>query len=388
MSRYRLVTLDIVRAFAILLVLVNHLGAPFLSLPGWAGSNSVFNCAGYLGVEVFFGLSGILIGGILLKDLPDSLSQLNRFWMRRWLRTLPPYFMVLTIMWIVARPNADLIDYIFFLQSADIAMDVPNSFFGVSWSLCVEEWAYLILPLVLFGATPRSARRRILLLILGTTVLRWWAILSMGLNYDTARWFAFLRIDAILWGVLAATYRNGMLADHRWLKYLLPAAAVTPAIFICSQSSINHPLFLTFGFLLLNASVALSLPAIEVIGSGFLQKAAARLRLPFIAEISYPLYLTHLAICIPITMMASGFVESVMGNTAASASVYLKAISGLSVFIACGFVLSMILAHIIHVLIEVPMMRWRDRVFPAINGRIRVQMGNNEENAKGLTEIV
>lgn len=97
-------------------------------------------------------LSGFLIGGILLKTLRNhefGIKELLHFWIRRWFRTLPNYYLFLgiNILIFVVLSKVEvpgLAAYSFFLQN----LTAPASaFFGESWSLAVEEWFYLLFPL-------------------------------------------------------------------------------------------------------------------------------------------------------------------------------------------------------------------------------------------------
>lgn len=109
------------------------------------------------GVAIFFVLSGFLIGGILIKLLERSrptLPVLLNFWNRRWLRTLPMYLVILIFLIVAtyfidpSKVPSDVWKYFLFLQNFTT---VPPHFFGESWSLSIEEWFYLTVPLLLFG---------------------------------------------------------------------------------------------------------------------------------------------------------------------------------------------------------------------------------------------
>lgn len=121
--KHRIFGLDVMRAMAIVMVVVAH--AVFV-FKGY--SNSFFDILhifGFLGVEIFFVLSGFLIGGILFKLFRTkdvSFMDLKHFWIRRWFRTLPLYFLFLIINILIALltgfelPNS-LWKYLFFLQN-------------------------------------------------------------------------------------------------------------------------------------------------------------------------------------------------------------------------------------------------------------------------------
>src|ERR1700722_16417443 len=93
--------LDLLRAAAIGLVLISHFSLVFVGL---FDPNPVVQPAGFLGVELFFVLSGFLIGQILLRTVLVSpvLPTVKIFWSRRWFRTLPAYYVVITILLVLS----------------------------------------------------------------------------------------------------------------------------------------------------------------------------------------------------------------------------------------------------------------------------------------------
>lgn len=201
--------LDIVRSLAIFLVLITHI-SPFLK-----NHVVIFNVlynAGFFGVELFFVLSGFLIGQILIKRvLPKrTFKEIKTFYLRRWLRTLPVYFLVLTFLIIISNlgqntNNLHLLHFIF-LQNFH---PTEQAFFGVAWSLSVEEWFYLLTPLTLFLIPKKSSAKNISIYVISAIIVillvRWIYVLKLNPSFDFGvRKFIPLRFDSLLVGVLLA----------------------------------------------------------------------------------------------------------------------------------------------------------------------------------------
>lgn len=93
----RIIGLDITRSVAILLVMFCH-SSCFYTINNNC-MEYIFTFAGVWGVELFFALSGFLIGGIIIKNIvnvsyEDVLKEIKIFWIRRWFRTLPLYYLI------------------------------------------------------------------------------------------------------------------------------------------------------------------------------------------------------------------------------------------------------------------------------------------------------
>ena len=153
----RIFGLDILRALAIVCVLFAHLLWIFPEARGW--TPTLMQLGGIMSVELFFVLSGFLIGGLLLRMYlnPDfHRNQLRYFVIRRWFRTLPNYYLVLLINIVLFLIFGDVLPkdlwkYFLFLQNATGSM---GSFFSESWTLPIEEAAYILGPVILFLLLP------------------------------------------------------------------------------------------------------------------------------------------------------------------------------------------------------------------------------------------
>lgn len=146
MTAHRVANLDLIRASAIVAVVIHHL---FVNWPDTPDHVQRYANLGVYGVDLFFVLSGWLIGGLCWSELAKT-SKLDapRFILSRVFRTVPPYMIALAISWAAVhftRGERFRLEYLFFLQNYFVT--IP--FFLVSWSLCIEEQFYLILPALL-----------------------------------------------------------------------------------------------------------------------------------------------------------------------------------------------------------------------------------------------
>ncbi len=184
----------------------------------------VLSIFGVLGVEIFFVLSGFLIGRILLNQFLKedyNLNSVKHFWKRRWFRTLPNYFLILIInIFIFKLIQQELPDslwkYFFFLHN--FSSELPP-FFMESWSLSIEEFAYVLLPfsllllsfLKLKTQKITQFRNCILLVILLFFLSKVFyhfslenkSIVFWNINLRTT---VIYRIDGIFYGVLASYF--------------------------------------------------------------------------------------------------------------------------------------------------------------------------------------
>lgn len=299
----RVFGLDLMRATAIVLVVFWH-SADVLrdAVPGIVPPPHVD------GVDLFFVLSGYLIGGILLRyaemaTVPWHLRLLD-FWQRRWLRTLPNYylFLALNIVLVLGGCCGGLINrntwvYALFLQNAWKPVDL---FFWESWSLVVEEWFYLLFPLILFSAmaiTGMAAKRTFLLLALLFIVAP--MAMRFVLSADApslwhmeqgARKLMITRLDAIGWGVLAAWCHASF--PKCWSMARWPLLLVGSSIVLgCAIAYGNDALaFSSTHYFTLNAlGMAMLLPAL----SAWRKAPRWGRSITFISLVSYALYLVH-----------------------------------------------------------------------------------------------
>jgi peptidoglycan/LPS O-acetylase OafA/YrhL len=296
--------LDVLRALAITAVLTMHIGdheasGRGLELP------VLPRTIGYYGVELFFILSGFLIGRILIGIAAANPAPRDWgiFLVRRWTRTLPLYLLWVVVL-LLTMPPSDLIAtaarYITFTQSFTGPM--ATEWFSASWSLAVEEWFYLLFTVVLMALVALRVRGAVLwacaafiLLPLAARVF----ILPADTPFDAGmRQVTVYRLDAIAIGVaMAWIMLRAPLLTARWSRplfltgcalLLLPsdilAVIGNDAAFTAAQ-----PYLLT----LTSLGFAMWLPAALALGP---QQSWFGTAVRWLSDRSYCLYIVHLTV--------------------------------------------------------------------------------------------
>jgi peptidoglycan/LPS O-acetylase OafA/YrhL len=199
--------LDAVRGVAVLLVLLHNTDQyPSLHL-------QAISANGWMGVDLFFVLSGLLITGILL-DTKEADGYFRNFYARRCLRIWPLYYSALLLMFVVVpllRPSeAHIIfearsapwwSYPLFLQNFLVPIPTQaTGLLGVTWSLAVEEQFYLVWPLVVRFCSMVQLRRIALAVICLSPALRFYLVRHQVNIYSNT----FCRLDGLMLGALLA----------------------------------------------------------------------------------------------------------------------------------------------------------------------------------------
>lgn len=204
--------LDFARALAISMALFIHLYDEFVKI-----DVGILWYTGYLAMDIFFALSGFLIGGMLIKLFDENNGGLTAyqtwiFLLRRWFRTMPLYYVVFAINFFAAKylfHKISLVDWRYFLWVQNLT-HLPPDFFGESWSLCVEEWFYFSFAagLCLFSVLTRKWKTKPLykILFFCFSYIVAFNIIRMRFSaYDTSEYNCVLfRLDATAYGVLMA----------------------------------------------------------------------------------------------------------------------------------------------------------------------------------------
>lgn len=363
----RNVGLDTLRALAIVLVFTNHYMIFVSHRPtfGW------FSEIGWAGVDLFFALSGYLIGNQILAGIRQQQGgtarfSLGRFYARRLLRTLPNFYVVLALyaLWPAMRGTSELPPlwkFLTFTQNIDLT---PGTAFSHAWSLCVEEQFYFLLPALALGiAMLRKSLLWAWLAVAGALLAgmamrsHLWSGLSeadlgSGQYYTQIYYASWCRFDELICGVALALLKNYHAAV--WTRitaygnWTLAAGVALTALSWHYLLDDHYGYAMTvYGYPLLGLSFCLLLLAALSPGS-LLQ----RWRVPGAASValwSYAIYLTHKQLCV---LLRAPLQEQGWGPESWQA---LSIMGGAS----------LLAGWLLYLLVETPFMKLRDRYVPS-----------------------
>lgn len=360
----RIYGLDVLRALAILFVVIGH--GRNLMTPEIYKYVKVFV---FDGVSIFFVLSGFLIGGILIKILEEQKLTANtifNFWIRRWFRTLPNYFFILALLLllnILFTANFiffDKIKYFFFSQN--IYYEHPT-FFPEAWSLSIEEWFYLLIPVIMFVILKYlkfSVKSTIIItavgIILLVTLFRYYRFENYEIDTLTSwdrvfRKQVVTRLDSLMYGIIGAYvfyYSNTL-----WYKYKKLCLFLGILLFIIIKFNLlNFERFglyhCVFSFSIVSIATLLITPFLSSIksGKGFFYKA-----ITYISLISYSMYLLNLRV------VQGWILKSVDWTILQNLSTNLYFITRYLLY----WVLTIVISILLYKYFEVPTMNLRDR---------------------------
>jgi peptidoglycan/LPS O-acetylase OafA/YrhL len=312
----RIPELDGLRGTAIGLVILFHLG---LTLPGIPNSLFRVMLFGWSGVDLFFVLSGFLIGGILI-DHRDADHYFKPFYARRFFRIIPIYAVVLggyALCWLMGGdvrrtlvgnvgPPMPWYAYLSFTNNLWLAMhNTMDVFLPVTWSLAVEEQFYLTLPLIVRYVSPKNLPKVIFSVTGLVIIFRIVGCLSGHVHQNQAYVLPWFRADSLMIGVICAMIIRderikSFLERRIWLLYL-SLATLGGALFVIGGAlpgkteSPATPM-MTFGLTLVAMWYA-SLLLLSLLRPGHPSSWVLRLApLRFLGKVSYCVYLIHQAI--------------------------------------------------------------------------------------------
>jgi peptidoglycan/LPS O-acetylase OafA/YrhL len=280
--------LDVLRGIAVLMVMLSHVSGNVPSLH----LNSVFHY-GWIGVDLFFVLSGFLITGILLRTKGQP-GYFTNFYVRRILRIWPLYLCVLAFGFLLVpilqpqlRPTVleqchPWQSYLFFIQNLLVPESGKFGPLQITWSLCVEEQFYLVWPLIVLLCSPKS--------IVKLAVVAF--LVSLGLRFASAyNWLeidfyhnTLCRFDGLAMGSLAAIVLPRL--KERTLQLHAPWIAAAAILGLIASVPLGIAKWTS------PAIVSLFFLAIMCLSVAWRRFPEARF-LAFTGRISYGLYLLH-----------------------------------------------------------------------------------------------
>ena len=318
-------TVDGLRGIAILLVLWYH--APFLfrdlpefsaQQPPWAmlGVIGRMSLGGWIGVDLFFVISGFLITSILIRLRAGGGSPWA-FWGRRGLRILPLAMLYLLALFVLEGLGDPLkmlphfegwAWYVFYLGNIHIAIYgwQPLAVM-ILWSLAIEEQFYLVWPLLVRACTTRQVLWWSVGMIVVTPLIR--AVTLSTADYPATYVFTLCRLDALAAGAVVAV----IFGNHKWqteasrlCKRLAPFASVVMLMTFLVPFSPSLPetrpwFFSVFGYSWLAVSFAILLGA-SLNADGLLGALLKSPFLTFLGKRCYGLYLWHVLVAGVVTV--------------------------------------------------------------------------------------
>ena len=350
----RVFGLDLLRAAAILMVICAH--AFVVLYPHFGEPLGFFGHGGYYGVELFFVLSGFLIGQILIRTGADLARAGNVafFYTRRWFRTLPLFFLFLIVNIVFERlfrahpvGFREALSHGFFLRNLT---GLHLTFFPESWSLAVEEWFYLLFPAALWLGLKLTKRFAVVFLtaafafLVFSTVFRLVAAADPTKTWDEAlRMVVIYRFDALMIGMLSAWL--SIQFPKAWLRSASLSALCGIVLLVAMYLTLwkienGHLQFgddnyfaRSFRFTLVSLGFALLLPWASA--WKLARENAASTAVRKIALWSYSLYLVHLPLFMlvghaglgpdhpmPVAIALASFALQIGGAIALSALLY------------------------------------------------------------------
>ncbi len=340
--------LDGVRGVAILVVLLHHLL--------WSSPNTgsrlmdvvvAIRASGWVGVDLFFALSGFLITGILYDSLQDQ-HFFKNFYARRVLRIFPLYYGVILVLFVLFHASSQvdkepLYLLLAYLQNTPLWWHESGgkeliNLTGHLWSLAVEEQFYMVWPLVVFWV---KDRRRLLwcaaLLSAAALLSRILLIENGGLLVTTYK-VTFCRADSLLGGAWLALMLRGPAKD-RVLRLALPvfcAACLVCGVIAWRNGGLDWEHDRAIGLygysVLAIASTALVAMALRPLSITARVMRMSFLR--FLGKYSYGIYIYHQLMAGLFTLLAGTILKDHIHSKAAYHVSLMLIVAGLTILLA------------------------------------------------------
>ena len=296
--------IDGLRAIAVISVIIYHLNENWLS-------------GGFLGVDIFFVISGFLITGIIITEIQQNSFSLKQFYTRRIKRIYPAFITVMALVSFIASAIFIYNDFNKLRKTIELAiaflsnfyLGLTQGYFDLSanenpvlhiWSLAVEEQYYLIFPLILILAYKKFREIKVLFII---TLILFFILLATSfipanfykevLHQPNIYYLSNLRFPELLVGSLLAIYHNlsNKVQLSKQVNNIL-AILSTLLLFSCLFLMNNNIAFIP-GVTLILPCIFTALIIHATSQNNIVKLCLSNKAIVFIGKISYSLYLYH-----------------------------------------------------------------------------------------------
>jgi peptidoglycan/LPS O-acetylase OafA/YrhL len=282
--------LDGIRAIAVLLVMLFH-----AHTPGFFG--------GYLGVDIFFVLSGYLITSLLLNEMAETGEiRIHRFYLKRFTRLMPPLACLLALYLLLsawAWPDynshfRDALIAVFYLSDFAPIMNMSPKMLGHTWSLSVEQHYYLLWPVVLLLIVRIYGRQMVRAFVVMYLAATFWRIfcITSGQSWVMVYPRFDVRVSGLIMGALLAVWLRSRpkfsAPSMLWMAPITLAAAISLTCFAW-----KNPLGLMIGTTCTELLAAIMILVVLKPGESVLHQLTNSAGAIYLGKLSYGLYLYH-----------------------------------------------------------------------------------------------
>jgi peptidoglycan/LPS O-acetylase OafA/YrhL len=340
--------------------------------PQWAAASMTV----FFGMDLFFVLSGFLIGSILIRSVESSGSHhVRRFYLRRAFRTFPSYYVVLTFLALVLKLTAAQRRHLWFeyayLSNYRTPLDPTDLVMPWGWSLALEEQFYLAVPLLfllLRNLRSDSVRMTALGIFWGSALVVRLALCLRHPGWNERALYDFLyyrthtRFDTLVAGIMLAYVQNRWHAPiARWLESPRARAALALPSLACLWLLMHPWMFGERGVRMMHVFSWGTLTSIMYFGwvllllnggGGWIQHLLSAPFFRRVATLGYGVYLTHIPLCM-------AFIGPI-----ARSLVYRRGWPMLAMWpigVASLLIASLLASYILHLLVEKPCLKLRDK---------------------------
>jgi peptidoglycan/LPS O-acetylase OafA/YrhL len=351
----RSIELDFIRGIAIIAVMGFHFHTVHTGSAIVAAIEYPLKSFGLEGVNLFFTLSGFLVGGLLLKQYAKAGHiDARRFIIRRIFKIWPAYYVLILFHVLSGRHPTGT----FLVQNLTHMQNYLGSSISQTWSLAVEEHFYLFLPALLLIVAALKLRANAILATLLTIcviVLAARCVVVANGDLHAAFYYTQYRIDSLLFGVILATvywmkpelYRR--FAAHKKTLIGLVAALIAWLVLATGNIALDESIGYTIQALGFCALIVLTIEYSHKLREGWWFRAVA-----WIGVYSYGIYLWHSLALAPGDMLIRKL-----------AALHVPALAAWAPVLIAQFVIAIVIGYVTTRAIEFPFLRIRDAIFPA-----------------------